>query len=98
MNISTSQLFHARPLRVADIGASGGVDPRWERLTNDLRLILVEPDPREAERLRKNLTNNYLIIDRALSDKPGPIKLHLCENQQLTSVYLPNENVLKNFP
>ena len=38
-------MLENNPLWVVDIGASGGIDPRWEKSHYSYRGILFEPDP-----------------------------------------------------
>lgn len=40
-------------LRIVDVGARGGLDPRWERFHPVLELVAFEPDPDECERLNR---------------------------------------------
>jgi hypothetical protein len=47
-----NNLLANNPLWLVDIGASGGIDPRWKNFTSSLKAILFEPDTREYERLK----------------------------------------------
>jgi FkbM family methyltransferase len=85
-------------LHIVDIGASGGVDPRWEETGAPIKWILFEPDPREYHRLKSSSTNNFIVLNSALSDKKGKIKLNLCKKQMVSSVYTPNFKFLELFP
>jgi len=50
-------VFDERPgadrLRLFDVGARGGVDPRWQRFHRFLDVTGFEPEPRECERLNR---------------------------------------------
>lgn len=86
------------PLTIVDVGASGGIDDRWAKLTSSYRGILFEPDPREYEDLRAKSGKNLFVFNSALSGAPETIDFHLCSKQQVSSVYRPNQNFLRAFP
>jgi FkbM family methyltransferase len=90
-------LNHHHHLVIVDIGASGGIDPRWSKTTEFYKGILFEPDPREFDALKKNSDNNLIVINCALSDSKKEIEFHLCKKQMVSSVYPPNFNFLNKF-
>lgn len=83
------------PLTIVDIGASGGLHPRWTTVASSRRAVLVEPDPREYVNLQQ--TSGQVVINSALSERPGEIDFHLCRAQPLSSVYRPNVQLLSRF-
>ncbi|WP_061255853.1 FkbM family methyltransferase [Leptospira interrogans] len=93
-----NELLKNNPLVIADVGASGGLHPRWEEFTSSYKGILFEPDPREYEQLIKKVDNRIVIIDTALSDSKKEILFHLCKKQQVSSVFKPNTRFLDMFP
>ena len=86
------------PLCVVDVGASGGIDPRWAKFTTSYKGILFEPDPREYDMLKSKSGKNLIVLNSALSDSSDTIDFHLCEKQQVSSTYLPNFDFLNKFP
>ncbi|EKR34234.1 FkbM family methyltransferase [Leptospira interrogans] len=94
----TDKLLKTNPLIIADVGASGGIHPRWEKFTSFYKGILFEPDPREYEQLIKQKDTRILVIGTALSDSKQEISFNLCKRQQVSSAYLPNLKFLKAFP
>ncbi|EKO58929.1 FkbM family methyltransferase [Leptospira kirschneri] len=94
----TDKLLKSNPLVIADVGASGGMHPRWKKFTTCYKGILFEPDPREYEQLIKQKDNRILVIGTALSDSKQEISFNLCRRQQVSSAYLPNLKFLKAFP
>ena len=48
------QLFHLLPngFTLLDIGAAGGIEPRWEKVCESLNYIGIEPDKRECKRVK----------------------------------------------
>ena len=55
-------LLKNNQLVIVDIGASGGIDPRWGKTTKFYKGILFEPDPREYETLKNNSDRNIIIM------------------------------------
>jgi len=86
------------PLWIIDVGASGGIDPRWGKFTPYYNGILFEPDPREYHILKSKSKKNLIVINSALSNSDNTVDFHLCEKQQVSSVYLPNIDFLSKFP
>ena len=91
------KLLNNNHLVIVDVGASGGIDPRWSKTTEFYKGILFEPDPREFDALKKNSSNNLIVINSALSDSNKEIEFHLCKKQEVSSVYPPNFNFLNKF-
>ena len=91
------KLLNNNHLVIVDVGASGGIHPRWSKTTEFYKGILFEPDPREFDALKKNSDNNLIVINSALSDSNKEIEFHLCKKQEVSSVYPPNFNFLNKF-
>src|SRR2546422_5125584 len=91
-------MLERHPFHIVDVGASGGIDPRWRGLGAGLRAILFEPDPREVADLKAMAPGNDLVLNAALSDEAKVVEFHLCKEQMVSSVYLPNFPFLKRFP
>lgn len=90
-------LLNNNPLWIVDVGASGGIDPRWNNYSSLCNAILFEPDPREYKILEAKHKGNRIVLNTALSDRAKDIDFHLCKAQQVSSVYLPNREFLKEF-
>jgi len=100
MKLDINHILRETPLIIVDIGASGGVDPRWSEFTSSYKGILFEPDPREYDILRKNSNSNsnLIVLNAALSDSNKTVNFHLCKKQMVSSVYEPNFDFLNKFP
>ena len=89
-------------LTIVDIGAREGLPPQWLPFAGNLRAIMVEPDPEEAERLKRQAEQSGLkeahVIPTALSDKKGTLSLHLANTGANSSVLRPNMAFLSRFP
>lgn len=70
------------PFVVADVGAAGGVDPRWKQLGKAVRFLTFEPRPEAASE-----TGNRLNFAICLGDQPGRRTLHLAQFEQASSLY-----------
>lgn len=85
-------------LYIADIGASGGLDSRWEKYAPYYRSVLFEPDQRAFCDLKSSAGVKSVIINKALSDKDAEITFNLCRKQQVSSAHLPNYEFINKFP
>ena len=85
-------------LWIVDVGASGGIDPRWSKITSFYNGILFEPDPREYSKLKNNHPNNFILLNTGLSDTKKIVDFNLCKRQEVSSVYIPNFDLLSQFP
>ena len=61
------KLLNNNHLVIVDVGASGGILPRWSKRSEFYKGILFEPDPREFDALKKNSDSNLIVINSALS-------------------------------
>lgn len=86
------------PVAVVDVGASGGLSPRWENITPHFLAILFEPDQKAYEGLTAQPGKNYIILNSALADTCGEAEFYSCRSQGASSVRLPNYPVLEKFP
>jgi FkbM family methyltransferase len=89
-------------LQLIDVGARGGLDPRWERFQATLELTAFEPDPAECERLNRDAASlpypaRFLphAVWREASDA---VPFHVVNWPVASSIYAPNEDFLRPFP
>jgi len=99
---SQSKLFlkHSRPnpIVLVDIGARGGISPKWSLLKKNIKVLGFEPDPEECKKLNKGTTDNQTYFPVALSDKEKYVNLHITKNPACCSFFLPNLPFVKRFP
>jgi FkbM family methyltransferase len=86
------------PFTVLDVGARGGVHPRWTRFLQNYAAVLFEPEPEEYARLQGVLPENYMLLNTALSEAPGERTLYVTRSGGASSVYQPNMTLLRRFP
>jgi FkbM family methyltransferase len=89
-------------LRLVDIGARGGIAPRWERMTSVLEVTAFEPESSECERLNREAASlpypiRYLPV--GLWREPADaIPLHVTYWPVASSLRRPNAEFLRSFP
>lgn len=83
-------------LNLIDIGAAGGLEPRWKSIRKLLKCYLFEPDERSRSLL--NIADGDIIINAALSDRATNGTFNLCRRGQVSSIYKPNTDFINLFP
>jgi FkbM family methyltransferase len=81
---------------LADVGASGGIDPKWKILGDRLCLVGFEPDKEEHEKLSNSQSGRSFNI--ALADKQCQQEFFVCKKQEVSACFRPNVSFLKRFP
>jgi FkbM family methyltransferase len=86
-------------LVLVDIGASGGIQPKWRRHLRHLRPIMIEPNPAEAERLRDSLgtRTDSVVVERGLAAAAGSYTLNVAHWPGCTSLREADPEVLKGY-
>lgn len=85
-------------LKIVDIGASGGIHPRWEKIASKCEFFLFEPDERADVSFPDFTSSKFNVIRKAVSNKKEKKKLFLCRRQQVSSFYTPNKDVVSKYP
>jgi len=75
-------------LKLIDIGASGGIHPRFKSIIDNLICILFEPDNRSYNKLIRNPL--YKVYNYAVGDKDENVILNLAKKKECSSLYKPN--------
>jgi FkbM family methyltransferase len=89
-------------LRLVDVGARGGIAPRWEPFTTVLDVTAFEPEPDECERLNRAADSlpypiRYLPVALGKESRDA-VPLHVTNWPVASSVNRPNEEFLRSFP
>ncbi len=96
---SFSSLPGCTGLTLIDIGAAGGIEKRWQAITEDLIYYGFEPDKRSFEKLSSDTgARSMEIFPFALWSEEKEISVFLCRDPQCSSVYEPNRIFLDKFP
>lgn len=90
--------FDKFPITLLDVGASGGFKEYWKPLQERSHIIGFEPDQRAySELLKSNKYANFDVINTALLDREKKSDFFLTKKQQLSSVFLPNIELLSDY-
>jgi FkbM family methyltransferase len=83
----------SKKTRVLDAGGRFGLHPTWKDFSGELDYYLFEPDPPEAERLRKKYEDRIdeiKVVESALLDSIGETRIYTFRNQAMSSSYQRN--------
>ena len=99
-NNKSIELFKSLPngLTLLDIGAAGGIQFRWDKVSKYLNYIGVEPDPRSNKGLENNKKfKNTKILNTFAWSEEKEIEFNLCKKPMVSSAYKPNRELLDQF-
>jgi FkbM family methyltransferase len=91
----------SRRFSFMDIGARGGIGWPWSKLPSELlSVVLVEPDPEEAEKLQQlmTVTGCGLVLPFALWRNDAELSLNINRWPSTSSLYPANHLFLDQFP
>lgn len=100
-NDKALELFKLLPngVTLLDIGAAGGIQPRWGKVCEYLNFIGVEPDDRSNKGLKNNNKfRNIKILNTFAWSEETEIEFNLCKEPLVSSAYKPNRELLDQFP
>lgn len=83
------------PLTVVDIGAAGGIQPKWRKHQRQIRSVLFEPNPAEAAKLRA--APGTLVVEHGLAADAGPYTLNVAHWMGCTSMLEADAKVLAGY-
>jgi FkbM family methyltransferase len=86
-------------IQLIDVGARGGIHPRWEQYYSQIEVTAFEPDLEECQRLAaKKYPYRVNFVPVALGEHDKEIaNLHVCRQPGCSSVLEPNMNICKDF-
>ena len=88
-----------RDLRIGpiDIGATGGLEPCWHSIQDNVRAFLFEPDESSCQNLEQS---EYIeqIFRVALGSSESESLFNFCRNPAASSLLEPNDCFLSRFP
>ncbi len=91
----TRAVLISAPVCVIDVGGAMGADDRWSLLRDECRFMFFEPDARSQDSLGD--VGHDVVVPASLAGADGERTLHLTEGPFASSLYKPNEAVLKSF-
>ena len=86
------------PLILVDVGFKDGIQDKWLKLKNNLKIIGFEPNQSEYERLVKKNIPNELIFNTALWNCETEIDFYITKAERLCSCLNPNRKIINQFP
>ena len=96
MKASLVSLLGNSKIGYVDIGASGGLEPRWRPFSSLIKVFAFEPDKRSFDDLQPN--ENYIVFNVALSGTKGIRDFHICKKPQVSSMLKPNKSFIDLYP
>jgi FkbM family methyltransferase len=88
-------------LRLFDVGARGGLDPRWAPFLAYIDAVGFEPDPAECERLNRTAASHdtpVRFLPYALAGRKEEVTFYEANWPPASSLYPPNDDFLRPFP
>ncbi len=84
---------------LVDIGAAGGVQPKWLAHRRHIRPVMFEPNPAESILLRTRLAGfpDALVVEHGLADASGAYTLNLAQWPGCTSLLAADPAVLAGY-
>jgi FkbM family methyltransferase len=95
------RVLDADRLRLVDVGARDGIDPRWRRFAEVIDVTAFEPDEAECERLEARaaaLPYPARFLPHALWREVDDVQFHVANWPVASSIFPPNEEFLRSFP
>ena len=80
-----------------DLGAAGGVEPRWKKIAPVISYIGFEPDTRAQEFTPNSNFTNYELLPFAAGEHKGIRKLYVTKDAGKSSMFLPNYEFFRGF-
>lgn len=83
------------PLTLVDIGAAGGIQPKWRKHGHQIRSVLFEPNPAEAAQLRA--APGTVVLEHGLAAEAGTYTLNVAHWMGCTSMLEADPDVLTGY-
>jgi FkbM family methyltransferase len=95
-------LLNEDTIALLDVGASGGIIPRWYPHRENVTFIGIEPDQRSIPDLLNSqdakVFKSYEIIPAAAWSRSGPVGISFTRKPMCSSHFTPNLSFLSRFP
>jgi len=95
-------VLNGQAIELLDVGASGGIIPRWRPYREDLSFTGVEPDARSIPALvnspEAKVFRGYEIIPFGAWSRNGPVNISFTRKPMCSSHFMPNREFLSRFP
>jgi len=92
-----SAYLNGQKIGLIDVGASGGLEPRWLRIKTNIKAFLFEPDERSQRKLElADHIEKVFPIGLGSTENDGSI--NLCRKPGVSSLLAPRYTFLTHFP
>ena len=81
-----------------DVGAAGGIEPRWRKFACKVSYVGFEPDGRAQEFMPNVRFAEYELIPAALGEFRSVQRLNITKDVGKSSFFMPNSKILERFP
>jgi len=102
MNVFIAPMFYKYyeqyPIKLVDIGASGGLQNNWKNADRYLQTIGFEPDEQAYADLLKGQTTKAKYLNTALYREKVSVDFHVTRSQGASSLLLPSRSFVDKFP
>jgi len=95
-NFNKSTLFDNNKIVLYDVGARGGIQPKWDNYKNDLKVYAFEPDDK-IESIIFNEKENITEVNRLLFSDESNLKFYLKRHLEVSSIYHINEEYVQEL-
>ena len=92
------QLLEQDRIQLLDVGAQGGIEPRWKSVEKNLEYLGLEGDLSEFKKINQNLLSRESKTSyRVVGNEPGKKIFYISREPGKSSLYKPNKNFLNKF-
>ena len=85
-------------ISIIDLGARGGIEPRWKKVSIFLKYCGFEPDPRSIDANSISKVGAYKMISNLVSDKSEKSVFYVSTEEGNSSLYKPDMDFISRFP
>jgi len=91
-------LLNQDSIVLMDVGAAGGIEPRWKKFAGKVSYVGFEPDGRAQEFVPNVRFAEYEMIPSALGESRSVRRLSITKDVGKSSLFVPNWEILERFP
>jgi FkbM family methyltransferase len=91
-------LLNQDSIVLMDVGAAGGIEPRWKKFAGKVSYVGFEPDGRAQEFVPNVRFAEYEMIPSALGESRSVRRLNITKDVGNSSLFVPNWEILERFP
>lgn len=90
--------YEQYPIKLIDIGASGGLQEKWKSFVPFLEVVAFEPEKEAFRKLTQDSPKYIQYLNTGLYKEKAIIDLYVTKKQGCSSILSPNKDFLKQFP